>query len=278
MPSHDYSKCTSAARTTLRAALLAPLLLLAMAAGSPAMAQQSPVQPTEDPDKDASDEAYRNCLAYAWREPTNAFESAIAWASRGGGDPAQRCAAIALFALGKYDRAAYRLQVLAQESTSADAEQRAGMLAQSAQAWMLAEREDLAIETLNRALELVPDEPTLLIDRARALGSAGRFQEALTDLTAALQQRPEDLDGLIFRASALRQLGDLNSALIDAEYALQIAPDNPDALLERGSIRRLMEDREGARADWLRVIQVSPNTPVADFAQRNLALLDVQVQ
>lgn len=231
---------------------------------------------TAAPAQDADARRYQECLALAESRPTEGWETAIAWTSLGGGEPARHCGAVALIALGKHGEAARRLESLARESRRAPV-LRAGLLAQAGQAWLLDNRPEQALAVQTAALSLLPDAPDLLIDRAQTHAEMGHYGEARTDLDRALALAPERPDALVFRATARRLQGDAAGAATDVAAALALAPDHIEARLERGILRRLAGDGAGARADWLRIVAQAPDSVAAGLARVNVERLDVDV-
>lgn len=223
-------------------------------------------------------EHYRACISLTERAPEEALESAFAWRDFGGGVPARHCAALALVAMGRYRQAATRLELLAREMAGEAGEWRADVLAQAGNAWLLAGEDRRATAAFTLALSLAPEDPDLLIDRARASAASADFDGALADLDRALALDPTRIDAMIYRAAAWRHRGDRARALEDVELALALDPSAVDGLIERGILRRLAGDGAAARADWLAVLHLAPDTPAARAAKRNLERLDVKVE
>ncbi len=250
------------------------LLLTALLAGS--VADIGPVRAQSVPVDHAAE--YAACMKLAQLRPDEAFESALAWEGVGGGDAARHCAAVALIGLGHYPEAAQRLQELAASLAAEHLDLRAEALAQAGQAWMLADNLDQAYAVLSAAVDLVPRDPELRIDRSIALAGRGSYWEAIDDLNIASELRPDRADILIYRASAYRFVEAEDLALEDVARALELDPDNIEGLLERGILRRLSGDSAGARDDWLKVTSLAAGTPAADAAQANLEKLDVKLE
>jgi tetratricopeptide (TPR) repeat protein len=230
------------------------------------------VGPPRAADADAA--TYAKCMQLAKGDPAAAHKLAQSWQQQGGAHPAEHCLAVSLIGLKQYKDGAGRLQKLAEAMLRAPAGLRADVLAQAAQAWLLAGEPARAYSADAMALGLKPDDPDLLVDRAEAAGSAGWFDKAVADLDRVLQADPKRLDALIYRASANRQLGRLDPAMADVETALKLAPDSAPALLERGNIRSLHGEIDGARADWLRVAAIAPGTAAATAAKTNIGRVD----
>src|SRR5882724_2690363 len=81
---------------------------------------------------------YESCVAAINKNAAEAFEMALTWRTQGGGLPADHCAALALLALDEPGEAASRLNALAQRSDAGSREERAALLSQSGNAWLLA--------------------------------------------------------------------------------------------------------------------------------------------
>jgi tetratricopeptide (TPR) repeat protein len=218
----------------------------------------------------ATTEAER-CQSLLRSDPDAARAFAVQWRSAQGGIAAEQCEALAILALGDPAQAATRLEAIA-AGGAGDRPSKAALFAQAAQAWLLAGDANRAFGATTLALTLTPEDLELLVDRAVALGTLGRYREALEDLNRVLSLDPDRPEALVFRAAALRQLDRPDVARRDLDRALAIEPDNAEGLLERGILRQLAGDDDGARRDWERVLTVAPGSAAADLAAQNLAL------
>lgn len=250
----------------LAVGLAAGLTVFAAAAGA--------ASPLDDPAL-AGRNRYDRCLDLALKKPQAAFDAALAWRDEGGGAAAQHCIAVALVGLRHYGEAAYRLDALAHDRTAGDAHTRAAILDQAGNAWLLAGQPEDASASFSAALKLVPDDPDLLADRARAKAMKKNWAGAVADLTAALARDPNRPELLVLRASARRALGRLGEARADLEQALRLAPNDPEALVERGAMRFDAGDKAGARADWRKVIIAAPNSPAGQAAREHIQELEM---
>ena len=164
----------------------------------------------------------------AREKPEAGRKQAQEWQGRGGGHPADHCFAVALIGLRQYKDAAGRLEALGQAMVRAPANLRAEVFDQAGQAWMLAGDPARAYEAAGLALELRPDDPDLLLDRAEAAGAAGWYDKAAADLDRVLKADPSRVDALIYRAAANRALGRLDPAFDDisrgAEARARLGP------------------------------------------------------
>lgn len=222
--------------------------------------------------------AYQNCMTLTTKKAEEAWELASGWIQTGGGFPARHCAALALMTLKHYDEAGKRLQELAQEMAKESPDLIAAVLGQAGRAWLLANEANLAYSVQSRALQLTPNDPELLVDRAESLAMAKRLPEAIDDLTKALALDPRKTDALVLRASAHRQLEQYDAAKQDVDRALAINTNDVDGLLERGILRARVGDQDNARADWMRVLKLAPDSPTGDAARKNIENMDVKVE
>ena len=218
---------------------------------------------------------YTNCMVLAREKPQNSFDVALNWRGLGGGDAAEHCLATSLIGLGQHREAAGRLETLASKAKE-DASVKAGLLAHSAQAWLLAEQPDRAEAVLTAALKLTPRDSALLVDRAQAKAGQKNFAGALEDLNKSIEREDRRPDAFVFRATTYRFLDKPDLALVDVERALALRPNHAEGLLERGILYRLRDNKAGARKDWLKVLRVAPDSPAANAARQNLENMDVK--
>ena len=225
------------------------------------------------PPRIASDDNYERCLTLLTEDPSGAEAAAGVWQTKGGGDGAVHCLALAQIATGQVLAGAALLERLGQDSAAAEPA-RALVLGQAAQARMLAEQPDQALRDATAALALAPDDLGLLIYRASVAARLGQHETAIGDLSAALARDAERADALVVRAASWRAMNRLDRAALDIARAIELNPDDPEAWLERGIQRQRTHDSAGARADWEQARRLDPNGAVADMAEQNLALLD----
>ncbi len=216
---------------------------------------------------------YEHCMDMMASDPSGALDFAEAWEATGGGEGAQHCHAMAAVELGDPATGAAMLDRLAQDS-AAPALTRAAVFGQADSAWMMAGDAARAYASATLAATLSPDDPDLLIERAVAGATLGRFPEVVDDLTRALDLDPRRADALVYRAAAQRHLERLDLAADDIDRAFALDPDSPEALLERGILRQRTGDLRGARGDWQRAAELAPDSGTGDLAQQNLALLE----
>lgn len=220
---------------------------------------------------------YTACLNQVKTQPKAALDTALGWLDRGGGAPAQHCAALAQIELGQPQEAASRLERAANEMGAGDQPLRAELLAQAGQAWSLAEQPQRAIRAQSAALTLAPDNVEILIDRALSYAGTGALREATADLDKALSLAPRRADALSLRATAWRLQGNGDRAMEDVQMALAVDPNYPDALLERGIQLKARRQPQQARLDLIKVLRlVPPESGLALRASSELQEIDVR--
>jgi tetratricopeptide (TPR) repeat protein len=240
-------------------------------ASTDAAADDLPVPPF--PPRIAEGEQYDKCMTMIADDPEGAEAIATSWQATGGGEAAIHCQALAAIATGEPEAGADMLEKLARGGTI-EGLTRAVLLGQAAEARLIADQAEPALNDLNEALGISPDDPDLLIGRANANDALERATAAMDDLNQALLLAPSRGDALVLRASIWRGMDMLDEARSDIEKALALDPDDAEALLERGIQRQRAGDLTGARQDWTRAQAIDPTSEAAELAAQNLTLLD----
>jgi len=179
---------------------------------------------------------HKTCLESIAVDAQEAFETAMQWRDQGGGRRAKHCVAMALFALGHEDEAAFRLDALAAGADGGSKSTRAKHYAEAANFWLTVNEAD-TYASASAGLELEFDHLDLRIARARAYALSGRYDYAETDLTSVLTLDPKRADALRYRADARFNLDKIVEAEVDIEAALELDPTSVETALLRGQIR-----------------------------------------
>jgi Flp pilus assembly protein TadD len=225
------------------------------------------------PPRIAEGEQYDKCLTMIADDPQGAEAIATSWQTTGGGEGAIHCQALASIAAGKPEIGAKMLEDLARGG-KVQGSGRAVLFVQAAEARLMIDQAEPALQDATDALAIRPDDPDLLISHANANDTLDRQSEAIEDLTRALQLDPSRSDALVLRASLRRRMDQLEEARADISRALALDPEDAEALLERGIQRQETGDLTGARQDWTHAQTADPNSEAAELAAQNLALLD----
>ena len=203
--------------------LPALLLVQALAAALPTLGQSADrIRLTE-------------CIAAVDRDAEAGYETARQWIKEAHVREAYVCAALADVARDKPAQAARQFESLAVDAP--EASERANLLSQAGNAWLLARDPVRAREAFDKALQSAANEPDLLIDRARAAAMLGQWRAAEEDLSAALDARPKDALALRLRAEARLQLGVFELAEKDATESVSADPKNVESLVALGRAR-----------------------------------------
>ena len=217
---------------------------------------------------------YDDCVATVETVPETAVKAARSWVEEDNDPAGRHCLALALVRLGRFEAAASELTKLADASSAAPIHHQVSLLSQAGQAWMLAGAPALAEAAFARGLSLTPDDPDLLVDRARARADRDDYWGAVEDLDAALDIAPGRDDAFSFRAAAYRRLEFPDLAADDVTRALAHNPSNVDALLERAILALAVDDVAAARTDLSRVLLTDPTSKAAALAREFLTELD----
>ncbi len=183
------------------------------------------------------DARHKACLESIADDAQAAFETALQWRDEGGSRRAKHCVAMALFALGHEDEAAFRLDALASGPDGGAPATRVKHYAEAANFWLTANEAEKAYASASAGLKLDYEHLDLRITRARAYALAGRYDYAETDLTSVLTLNPNRADALRYRADARFKQDDLEGAEADIEKSLDLDSSSVDTALLRGQIR-----------------------------------------
>jgi arylsulfatase A-like enzyme/Flp pilus assembly protein TadD len=158
-----------------------------------------------------------------------------------------------LFVEGQLDRAAARCRELVQK--------RPGMaISRLMLAQIERERGNLpgAIEALQGAQRLTPDDPETLALLGASLTEAGRAAEAAAELAKQAGQDDADVQVLTTYAIALARLGKTDEALAALARARERDSSNARLLLEIGTVRVMAGRRDEARRDFEAALALNP--------------------
>lgn len=183
------------------------------------------------------DAKHKACLERIADDSQIAYEEAMIWRSEGGGRRAKHCVAMALFALGHEDEAAFRLDKLAKAPDGGSPEMRANFYLEASNFWLAANDSLKAYNSAKNGLEIDETRTDLRIARARAYTMREDYKYAETDLTYALKFEPENTAALRYRADARLRLKKYDAALKDVERALSLDPESVETALLRGQIK-----------------------------------------
>jgi predicted O-linked N-acetylglucosamine transferase (SPINDLY family) len=133
----------------------------------------------------------------------------------------------------------------------------------------------LAIELIERSLNLAPDNPAALNNLGMALEDSQQAESALKAYDHALSLDPGNTDANINRGNVLQTLQRWEQALSCYENLIARMPNNSDAYNNRGNVLRALMRHDQAIKSFEKAISLRP-----DFAQawnnRAIALKDLK--
>jgi tetratricopeptide (TPR) repeat protein len=226
----------------------------------------------------AGDRSHFNaCRALVRSDPARAVANAQAWRIEGGGVPARLCLALAQFALGDTDTALKSFEAAAAASESSRDGEAVAILSQAAEAALIAQKPQAAVDYLGRALAgaggitLSPRaEAALRVTRAEALVDVQRNADAAADLAAATSLYPAVPNGWLLKATLARRMGDLKTAETAIVAAGERASGDPAVQYEAGNIAAAKGETALAQKAWAAAAAVDPDSVPGRAAQAAL--------
>jgi tetratricopeptide (TPR) repeat protein len=254
-------------------------LLLALAALALAgTAGQAPASSLPaDPAEVAAQARFAQCSDMIRVDVARAVDIANAWRLQGGGLYARQCLGLAYVAQQRWAEAASVYEEAARDADILRDDRRADLWVQAGNAWLAGAEPTRAILALDAALASGDLSPQLRgevhIDRARAMVALDNPAGGRTDLDRALELVPEDPFGWYLSAELARRQGDLARARTDIARAMEIAPDNPDLALLAGTIAGQAGDMVEAERLYRAVAAGAPDSAAGRAARESLATL-----
>jgi tetratricopeptide (TPR) repeat protein len=115
-----------------------------------------------------------------------------------------------------------------------------------------------ALDDLDEAIQLSPENGAYRLVRAVFLRSRGKLDESLAEVDKVLEQTPEDANALILQGEVFRELGQNDKALESFDQATQVSPQAPAPYQERGEIYREQEEYDKALEQFNKVLELQP--------------------
>jgi len=114
-----------------------------------------------------------------------------------------------------------------------------------------------ALNDLDEAIAIEPDNIGMRFDRATILEALDRSEEAMSELNAIIEDEPSDADAHSFLARILLRRGNSEQAIKECESALAIAPNNIVALETRATANEAIGNNSAAESDRTLLLRVS---------------------
>ena len=179
---------------------------------------------------------YSDCVQFVEADLELGRIAAQQWVSEGGGAEARHCLASADLKAGFPKLSALRLEEIAQRKDAGDDYVRARLLAQAAEAWLIANERVYAEAAIEQAFDLVPDSGELQLTAAKVHAARERWQETIDAVSAAEDAGFVSAETFILRGRGRYVLGAYERAADDVVAALNLDPTNIDALVLRGDL------------------------------------------
>lgn len=129
---------------------------------------------------------------------------------------------------------------------------------------------DKALNDLNTAIELNPDDFIAYNNRGNVYRRKDEINNALGDFNIALTLKPDYADAYHNRSNVYSNEGSFDRALKDLNMAIELEPDFAEAYNSRGSVYHKTGELEKAIADFNTAIELDPDYANAYYNRGNL--------
>ena len=116
------------------------------------------------------------------------------------------------------------------------------------------------------ALQLWPQNATILVDLASVLQYQGKWEESITPLREALRLDPSSASAHASLGSALGTKQDTDGAIAEFHEALRLDPNDDGAHYNLGVALMLKHDSDGAIAQYREALRLNPKNAAAHYA------------
>lgn len=121
-----------------------------------------------------------------------------------------------------------------------------------------------ALQALERAATLLPQDAEAQLNLANALRAVGRLEDAVACYRRALKISPDVAAAQVALGSALRGLGQLDAAVLSYRRALELAPGLVDAHRKLGSALHELGQFDAAVASYRKALELEPASAEAN--------------
>lgn len=116
-----------------------------------------------------------------------------------------------------------------------------------------------AVEYVNRALALEPENPRFLIARGNAFVHCLNLRAALADAANAAILAASDAEVLDMAGGICSRCNDYETAAVFYEQAIAVFPENHHSHFNLGTVKRFLGDNKGAEESFSRAIALNPD-------------------
>ncbi|MBA8880859.1 tetratricopeptide repeat protein [Phyllobacterium myrsinacearum] len=128
-------------------------------------------------------------------------------------------------------------------------------------AYLDAQKLDLAVADYSHAISLKPDFKEAYYSRGYTRHDLGDYDHAIEDYDTVLKLVPDDVDSLYGKAYAYQKKGDLDAAIAGYTSVIHLKPDYPTAYYNRAIAYNAKGDTENATRDALEYERQKSKTP-----------------
>lgn len=118
----------------------------------------------------------------------------------------------------------------------------------------------LALQDINKALELNPQYALAYYNRGKIYAGLGENSRAIEDFTTAIKMNPKHEKSFLERGIVQSKQGQLTQALEDFNAALMLDPNDAGAYNNRGIVYKKMGQWEQALKEYDRAIAINPRS------------------
>ncbi len=118
------------------------------------------------------------------------------------------------------------------------------------------EQYDIALENIDKAIELKPDHTIALSNRGAILAQLDLYEDALTACDKAIELNPDYVDAWNNKGVALRNLGRLEEAIIAFDQAIKLKPDYASAWYNKACLYSMEDDKDKALENLAKAVEL----------------------
>ena len=127
-----------------------------------------------------------------------------------------------------------------------------------------------AIEYLNKAIRLKPDDADAYGNRGNAYHNLGQYQRAIEDINEVLRLKPDDARAYYNRGLTYGKLNQYQKAIEDYTEAIRLKPDDASVYYNRGNEYDGLGQHQRAIEDYNEAIRLKPDYAAA-YVNRGIA-------
>lgn len=123
----------------------------------------------------------------------------------------------------------------------------------------------MALNDLNRAIELKPQDGEFLINRGAMYAKLGDFDKSLVSLNEGLKLKPDQISGYLNRSLIYNMRNEHENAIKDFDEYLKYDPYKANIIFERGVQKRKLNKFDESIVDYNRAIELGDEVNIGLF-------------